>query len=178
MIDRGSLLISTCSRLMREIPSIDCLRHLFQQQHIRKLNPTMNPETKTEIRRLQHRVNELIKTTSNDSKNHGRLTISPNILHEIAIPITQLNISQKQIEDGAKQSQFQIVEHVTRSTFNQKACQHKGELDADIVQASLKINGLADNAATNLINLPHRVLSPASQHSICDKIVNNQKIML
>ena len=117
-----------------------------------KVNPIVNPERKAEIRRLQRRIHELTETTSNDSK----------ILHEIATASTQLNI----LQDGAQQSQFHIVEQVARSAFNQKGGQHKGELDAEIIEASLKINGLADKAATNQINLAGHALSLTSQRNI------------
>ena len=56
----------------------------------------MNPETKTEIRRLQRRIHELIETTSNDSQNHYTLIINPNVSHDTTTAITQLSISQKQ----------------------------------------------------------------------------------
>ena len=35
-----------------------------------------------------------------NSKNHGRLLINPNIAHEIAAAITQLNIFRKESADG------------------------------------------------------------------------------
>ena len=134
----------------------------------------MNLERETEIRRLQRKINELIETVSNDFKNDVGLIINDIFLHEIATAITELNILPKQSEDAAQQSQLHIIEQVARSPFHHKGCPHKGELDVQIVKASVKITGL-HKAAINPINIPRRTLSPASQHNIHDKIVNNEK---
>ena len=134
----------------------------------------MNLERKKEIRCLQRKIDKLIETPSNDSKNHDRLTFNRNFSHEIACQLTELNILQKQSKDGAQQSEFGIIEQVVRSGFHHNGGLHTGELDVVIVKASSKINGL-DKAATNPINIARRVLSPASQRNIYHQIVNNQK---
>ena len=95
--------------------------------------PTAGPERKTEIRRLQRKIDELIGTVSNDSKNNGRLIINRTFSHEIATAIRELNIFQKQSEDGAQQFQLHIIEQAARSAFHQKSGPHKGELDVEII---------------------------------------------
>ena len=74
----------------------------------------MNLERKKEIRRLQHKIDKLIQTASNDSKNHDKLIFNRNFSHEIACPLTELNMLQKQSKDSGQQSQFRIIDQVIR----------------------------------------------------------------
>ena len=105
-----------------------------------KLNLTMNPEGKNEIRHSPRKIHKLIEAAPNHSENHGRLTINPDISHEITTEITQLKILQKERKDNAQQSlknesspfHIMYIEEVARLPFHQKGDPHKGELDTEI----------------------------------------------
>ena len=118
---------------------------------------TTNRERQNEIKRLQRKMHELIEAASNDSKNHRRLIINPNISNEMAI--TQLDILKNESEDGVQRSmkiepcQFRIIEQIASS--------HTGELDVEIVEERIE-NDDDDDVNPN----PESKAAPKRKHSM------------
>ena len=102
-----------------------------------KVNPTMNPERKNEIRRFQRKIHESIQAAFND-----RFTINSNS-YAMDTAITQLNILKQQTEDSGERSmkieplKFHVIEQIEQSTFHSKISPNEGELNVETVEKKL-----------------------------------------